>query len=135
MKPYSDFFKNVGQLGNISPQCKMCVKLRQQSRAGRAIREKAHLKSAYGISREQLVQMFENQEGLCAICSQPMCLCVTSRDEGTVCLTRACVDHCHKTGKIRGLIHKRCNVALGIFKDSPTILGNAAQYLEQANVS
>ena len=44
------------------------------------------------------------------------------------------VDHCHKTGKIRGLICDSCNVGLGRFKDNIDNLKNAIKYLEKNNL-
>ena len=58
----------------------------------------------YGITVEQYGQMFEKQNGLCKICGEPG----ISR--------RLAVDHCHKTGKVRGLLCWKCNMCLGIFE-------------------
>lgn len=41
------------------------------------------------------------------------------------------IDHCHKTGKVRGGLCNNCNTALGGFKDSPIILDSAKEYLRQ----
>ena len=41
------------------------------------------------------------------------------------------VDHCHKSGQIRGLLCNACNKGLGLFKDSPIILEKAIKYLNQ----
>lgn len=98
-----------------------------------------HLRREYDMSPEDLLQMFNNQEGLCLICSQPMCLCDPIVVEGTgrkMCDTRACIDHDHKlNGKesVRGLLHHVCNAGLGHFRDSTTLLRNAAAYLESSN--
>lgn len=45
------------------------------------------------------------------------------------------VDHCHTTGKIRGLLCHQCNVLLGASKDSITTLQNAIKYLGEYNRS
>lgn len=39
------------------------------------------------------------------------------------------IDHCHITGKVRGLLCRSCNMGLGYFKDSPSLLNQAADYL------
>ncbi len=41
------------------------------------------------------------------------------------------VDHCHDTGKVRGLLCDNCNKALGLFRDNPELLGQAANYLRR----
>jgi hypothetical protein len=89
---------------------------------------RARLKRQYNTTPEEVQQMFDNQEGLCAICSQPMCLCAGVNN--VRCKTRACIDHDHEKMIIRGLLHPHCNAGIGHFKDSPTLLRNAAVYLE-----
>ena len=59
-------------------------------------------------------EMLDDQGGKCAICETQ---CATERE--------LAVDHCHKTGKIRGLLCMRCNTALGAFKDDPLLLERA----------
>ena len=74
--------------------------------------------------------MFESQEGLCAICSDPMCICHgLGRGKGGRCRTRAHVDHDHVTGKVRGLLCRACNVGIGQLRDSPVLLQNAVGYV------
>lgn len=78
--------------------------------------------SPYGINVIEFEVMLTAQGGKCVI---PGC-------EATQCPTGKsfAVDHDHKTGKIRGLLCRDCNVALGYAKDSPQILRDMAMYLE-----
>ena len=41
------------------------------------------------------------------------------------------VDHCHKTNEFRGMLCANCNAGLGLFKDNPQALRQAAEYLEK----
>lgn len=78
------------------------------------------LKTNYKISISEYYALFESQNGLCAICRTP------SNDK-----KRLHVDHCHKSGKIRGLLCHHCNLALGHFKDSENLLRKAIKYLNK----
>lgn len=82
-------------------------------------------RSHFGITRSQFDQMAASQNGGCAICHHP------ERTSGRSGSVRAlAVDHDHATGKIRGLLCHRCNVALGYFGDDPALLRAAAAYIE-----
>jgi hypothetical protein len=66
--------------------------------------------------------MMARQGGVCAIClRQPA--------------KRLCVDHCHATGKIRGLLCRACNGALGFLRDDENVAMAAATYLRKASAS
>jgi len=69
----------------------------------------------YGTTLRVYESMLADQMRLCLICREDM---------GVVH-----VDHCHKTGKVRGLLCSMCNKALGRFKDSVERLNNAIVYL------
>lgn len=71
---------------------------------------------AYGITRRDFIQMREQQKGQCAICH---------RENGAMF-----VDHCHETGRVRGLLCDACNSALGIFGDCAEGLSAAAHYID-----
>lgn len=80
----------------------------------------------YGISLEDYNSLFTKQHGVCAIC-----LCPETRvDIRTGRIMALSVDHCHTTGKVRGLLCFKCNGILGWAKDNPVILNRAAAYLE-----
>lgn len=74
----------------------------------------------HGISPEQREQMIKIQNGLCAICSKEL-------PQGR--LTH--LDHCHATGKLRGMLCHKCNKGLGHFDDNSEFLRNAANYIDK----
>lgn len=67
--------------------------------------------------------MLDAQDGLCWICR----IKLTTKTGTTETI---CVDHCHKTGKRRALLCRRCNSGLGMFKDDAEIVFRASIYLE-----
>ena len=129
-KLLSDFRSRGGQMAHLyKSHCNTCLYKRhkgwvednQHRIAG--YREKdpwtlAKRCSRRGITPEQLVERYERQENCCAIC----------RSEIT--LVDSAIDHNHNTGEFRGVLCKQCNRALGMFKDSPSVLRNALEYLE-----
>ena len=72
------------------------------------------LQRRYGITEADLNRMIEAQSGLCAICR-----------------TQAAkhVDHCHATGKVRGILCFNCNGGLGRFAEDPAVMRRAIEYL------
>lgn len=77
------------------------------------------IKKRYGIDLAQWQTMFDAQDGKCIICG-------THQFE---LKKELAVDHCHTTGKVRGLLCIRCNRAIGLFRDSPDLLDKALKYL------
>lgn len=96
------------------------VKARNKKNA-RKIRA-SNLKKLYGITLDGYEKMLEKQKGCCAICGAD-----NPRRKGRKYL---CVDHCHKTGKVRGLLCDPCNNGLGRFDDSLALLKSAVEYLK-----
>jgi len=82
----------------------------------------AHVRRTYDLTPEQFNNLLAEQANLCKICGQP-----DTSKRGVLH-----VDHCHKTGRVRGLLCFKCNIALGKFKDDPQLLRNALAYLEEA---
>lgn len=79
----------------------------------------------YGITLHEYQKMSILQNDLCKICLQPDKTIL--REDGAVHLV---VDHCHDSGKIRGLLCRSCNLGLGFFADSPSVLEKAIAYLK-----
>lgn len=86
-----------------------------------------HLKRGFGITLEDFNNMLESQNSVCAICNCPE----SKVFKKTGKIVDMCVDHCHKTGKVRGLLCWGCNTSLGKFKDSIENLQNAINYLKK----
>lgn len=84
----------------------------------------AYLKRTYGITYDDYQRMLEDQGYVCAICGE----------EGFVMKSthklKLVVDHCHTTGRVRGLLCHNCNRALGLLKDAPERLLKAVEYLK-----
>lgn len=79
-----------------------------------------NLKRYYGITLEFYNQMMRNQNNKCAVCE------ISQGDSDR----RFSVDHCHTTGRIRGLLCTNCNRGLGLLKDDPKLIESAIRYLE-----
>jgi hypothetical protein len=77
------------------------------------------LRNTYGIGVDDWQRFFEAQGGMCAGCKTAL-----ERYRGTH------VDHCHASGRVRGLLCVSCNLVLGKVKDSPETLRRLALYIE-----
>lgn len=77
----------------------------------------------YGLTIETYESLVKLQNNLCAICK--------SSNKGSETKNNWCVDHDHKTDKVRGLLCHNCNLMIGYAKDNISILTSAIQYLSQ----
>jgi hypothetical protein len=78
----------------------------------------------YGLTPLQFQHLIDCQNNRCKLCKLYF--------DGESKATTACVDHDHKTGKVRGLLCDSCNKGLGSFRDNIDTLENAIQYLKTA---
>lgn len=143
-KDFSFFSVNKGNRGGYAHKCKVCraeeARLLRKgesntkpSKARLSIEERVKRHNAwaanhrdyqnnydifrrYGITLEDRKAMFDQQKGLCSICNK-------SGD--------FVIDHCHKTGKIRSLIHRNCNSALGLIKEDFDMAIGLAKYIQE----
>ena len=102
-KPPTEFYVKDRGTGRRDKTCKACrvIKLREKT---------------LGVTQADYVRMYKEQDGRCGICQRRL---YSKRYKAF------CVDHCHTTGKIRGLLCHNCNRALGMFRDDPIVLERA----------
>ena len=81
----------------------------------------SQLRTSYDITLDDYNEMFTKQEGKCAICG----------NHQSEIKTVLAVDHCHSTGKVRGLLCGNCNRAIGLLKDDIENLRCAILYLNK----
>ncbi len=114
-------------------ECRECYDLRMAERRKTSAPTDdrawaAAIKHFYGLTPEKFQEMSDAQGGACAICQEPE---TSHSPNGYV--RRLSIDHCHKTGKVRGLLCAKCNSGLGSFRDIPDLMRVAIDYLELHN--
>jgi len=77
------------------------------------------LKSKYNISLDDYYRLLERQDYACAICNSPI-------EAGN---KSAHIDHCHSSGKVRGVLCHGCNTGIGLLKEDISIMKKAIDYL------
>lgn len=120
LKEDSEFYFRTDR-GVLKNYCKKCIN--QQKKDRRYVYPRnltldfgTSLIRKYGLSLIDWDEMVLSQGGVCAICSQP---------------SKLCVDHDHRTEKVRGLICQKCNRSLGGFNDSEQVIASALEYLHK----
>lgn len=120
------YFKQINNLK--SRLYKTSKKIRKISiYAGYSLKEKkefGRIKYRYGLLPLEYLALVEAHNNVCAICNEPE----------SIKNAKLSIDHCHETGKVRGLLCRNCNSALGKFKDSFDLVYKAAEYLAQQQI-
>ena len=139
-KPTTEFGRMGARYQSVCSECqrqKQAKKWSELKEAGLTVeinqrdywqrRKWIRIKAKYGLTKERFLQMIEEQGNLCAICKQP------ERESSSPHTDEMnlSVDHCHKTGKVRGLLCRQCNIALGRFREDVGILQSAIAYLQR----
>ena len=88
------------------------------------------LKAAYGITLADYNRLLAQQQGKCAICGNAHVPGNTARNG-----KRLHVDHCHESGRVRGLLCSNCNLGIGNLQHDETILLKAIEYLRATQMS
>ncbi len=127
-KKLEEFYNRKASEDGKSYRCKKCdnearLKYKEKNYESHLLSQRRrNYKCKYGITIEDYDNMLKEQGGCCAICGSS-----DSKCHGRM---NFAVDHCHETGKVRGLLCNDCNRALGLFQDSSEILDKAVKYLE-----
>ncbi|WP_280429117.1 endonuclease VII domain-containing protein [Nocardia brasiliensis] len=105
----------------VGNQPYLCASHRRARRtARRDYSWERHIKATYGLTPQEYWALYDAQEGKCYICGRPR-----ARDR-----KKLSVDHCHKTGRIRGLLDQQCNRdVLGHLRDDISAFERGKEYL------
>ncbi|GHJ04172.1 endonuclease VII domain-containing protein [Streptomyces olivaceus] len=106
VKPHSEWHRKTSAPDGLASRCKACKAATDPA---------GHLRRKYGLTEAQRDEMVASQAGLCAICLKAPAVQV---------------DHCHETGRVRGVLCFNCNSGLGLLRDDPEAMYRAADYLE-----
>lgn len=132
-KPLAEFHKNRSERADgFQSSCKDCSKATtynyRNTEKGHVIVVVSRFRNAlkkYEITETDYGAMLAAQNYVCAICKRP------ERHVVRGATKRLAVDHCHTTGKVRGLLCAHCNQAIGRLDDDPELIRKAADYVEE----
>lgn len=127
-KDTNDFHKNRSTKDGFARICRDCKNSMARDRREKfpLSKRESDLKRRYGMSLTEYDNLYEKQGGVCAICSNKE----TAIHSNTGRKKMMSVDHCHKTGEIRGLLCSKCNRGIGYFNDNIDLLNKAIDYLK-----
>jgi|APSaa5957512622_1039677.scaffolds.fasta_scaffold05884_5 hypothetical protein len=103
------------------PKKKYPTKMDMKSRESRKDRMLRH---RYGITFDEFILMYNNQNGNCMICEKP---------KSHLGRKGIQVDHCHTTGVVRGLLCPSCNTAIGRFENDIPLFTKVVSYLNETH--
>lgn len=130
-KPFDDFWPDGKGTGRYRLTCKACKAAEYAARiaamspdeleAFRRPRRAYNREKRTGVAPDQYAAMFDAQSGVCGACGKPETMLANNGK-----LSPLTADHCHATGEARGLLCRKCNMALGLVGDD--LAGVAALY-------
>jgi hypothetical protein len=124
--PLSGFDRNRAMRDGLNNQCRTCARasrdriIAKDPAKWREYQKAWNRKHRYGLSVEEYAALAAVAGGKCQVCGQPPKAPFKTLD----------VDHDHVTGKVRGLLCRPCNTAVGVTNEDPGILRALADYIE-----
>lgn len=137
-KPLTEFSRRKNSKDGYQGECKVCsygrIKIYSKTKEWQDYQKQwklnnpdklknNQLKRKFGITLEDYNLRLFNQKGCCAICNTHHTIIHEKTGKSLH------VDHCHTTGKVRGLLCYQCNAGLGYFRDNTNYLQSAINYL------
>jgi len=131
-KNLEEFHKHLTSRDGRNNTCKKCHHARVaidrkdpfKREKFRQYQKRSGLRIRYGITPEILNEMIIKQNNRCLICNnEPV-------KDGAHQNGILHIDHCHKSGKVRGLLCHLCNRAIGLFREDARLIEKALQYLK-----
>lgn len=124
-KPHTAYFKRPDVKSGLFARCRECIyAYRRDRRRGVPevrVRERvAKTLKRYGLTQRDVSTIEAEQGGKCPICSRLLAE-----------VARTHIDHCHDTGRVRGILCSECNTGIGKLRDDPELLRRAVAYLER----
>ena len=135
-KSHKDFYNSKATKDGKSYRCKDCDSVARKNyhqKHYHSVREKHRVNSRkclYGLSNEQFEKLLLTQGGKCKICYVVLDQSFGLHHKHN----KLVVDHCHITGKVRGLLCTMCNKGIGLLKDDPEIVMAAYIHLTNAAI-
>ena len=133
MLPSSEFYPHRRMKSGLQSHCRKCARAWHNERPDYVRAKNAEYKAKnptyqtdrnryvkYGLTRADIDEIIKAQGGKCAGCL---------RDVSNI---KWCVDHCHKSGRVRGVLCDDCNLSIGRLRDEVATLYRLAAYLLQA---
>lgn len=122
IKLLSEFTKRKTSKDGYHCWCKLCTNkyaknyIKQHPDRAKKWDRKYNLKHRCGLQQDEFLQISKKQKGKCLICKKKV--------------VRLCIDHNHKTGKVRGLLCQNCNAALGMVDENINVLKDMIRYIK-----
>lgn len=136
-KKFQEFYKQKNGKFGLSGKCKSCCSengkrsykndperfkktTQRYFENNPGARQRTRIKYHYNLTMEEYQKLIEEHENKCAVCDKPRSELKKELD----------IDHCHTTGKIRGLLCPNCNKALGLLNDDPSVIERLLNYIK-----